>query len=175
LKADFFNIMARKIIVLGDSASGKSNLIKIIYQELRLLLRIHGYLIHKQIEGGQLKSLQISFFRNPETPLTMNPVDLITDDPGTLQYTERILEELSLFPSPDMFLIDDLGMEYLNFPRIGQQLRTIFLSRIPSIFTTTDADYQRIRNSINDIHIELIRINAHSGEDLYLNILKLIS
>jgi nucleoside-triphosphatase THEP1 len=167
--------MATKIIIVGNPSSGRSQLLQTIFMELKNLLRIHGFIIDKLYDIGQITSANIIFLRNPESFVTLDFKDKPASKESYDSFTELALTELSLFPSPDLFLIDDLGIGFISSPRIQQQLRTISLSRIPCIFTASESDLEHVRNIIGDIRTEIIRINAYSGEDLYLDILNRIS
>lgn len=166
--------MAQKIFVVGKPFSGKTRLVRDIYQELGNLLCIRGYYTEKIINAEEIERVVIHLFRDPSISHLLD----LNSGPNDSQFEilgEFLVPELSLFPTCDLFLIDEIGCPACSTPRMRQQLLTVLASRIPVIATVSEKYFDQAVDLIHPSNVEIIRINSHCGEDLYLEILKILA
>lgn len=164
--------MNNKFIVLGPPFSGKTKLISHVYDSLGNILNIHGYRTEPVSHGKDSADLRFFSFRSkkfitekdcmvPTQPLSVYDTLL----------TSRLISEITLFPTPDMFLIDEINTGECETFRLRNQLKTILLSKVPVIATVSEQNWPLVKSTFDQFPFTVLNINSDDHERLYFDLI----
>lgn len=163
--------MNNNILVYGTMFSGKTALLREIYADLSALLRIRGYYTFREYDNEIAVTVKYHSFYLNEHIFSFESKNSTNVEQQLEDFSRIVLPELRLYPTPDLFLLDELNRFECNSDRLYQQIITIFSSRIPVIATTSDIRYEKIKELAHRTDVNFIKINSHTTDELYKEIL----
>ncbi|MBN2423790.1 MAG: hypothetical protein JXR46_04670 [Calditrichaceae bacterium] len=162
--------MANNIVIFSGKKDGISPVIKNLLDEIGSLLSIKGYYTEKNGKYMHYHNLKtgdrfMSVFK-----------DISNHHEEEIFYLENtLLNKISLFPSPDLFIFDHVSDLECRSERFCRQIMTLFESRIPVLIIINDRNHNAYKKIKELAPFHFVDLNCDNQEDTYRKLLNLLN
>jgi nucleoside-triphosphatase THEP1 len=134
------------------------------------LLHIKGY--YTEYESGSIHYMN---FNSREKFLSLSKNDSEIDEESFNLIETKLINEISLFPAPDLFILDQVGKFECRSDRFCQQMLTLFESKIPVIIILENQQHAAYSKIINRTHFKALDMNRDNYQNTYQKLLDLLT
>lgn len=161
--------MVSNIIVIADHSDRITPFLNNLLNDIGDLLNIRGFFLEEnesQYKYHQIKtgSHFLSILKNNSS----YPKEKIA------QAEMKLLNEMSLFPNPDLFIFDGFGNMECNSGKFCQQIMTLFESRIPVIIALKDKNHPVLQKLDKTSSFHIVYEKKDDQPESYINILNFL-
>ncbi len=161
--------MANNVIIFSDNEEGIAPVVKHLLGEIGSLLQIKGYFIKQ--EQQELRYYQMK----SQSHLLSVPQDIDSyRQDETIQAELKLINEISLFPNPDLYILNGIGDIECQSERFCRQLMTLFESRVPVIVCLNDKDTEAYKKLKDIAPFHFVDIIDNEQSETYAKLLTLL-
>lgn len=162
--------MANNIVIFSGNGKGISPVIKKLLDEIGSLLNIKGYYTER---NG--KYLHYHNFKSGDRFMSVFKDISIHLEDELFRFENILLNKISLFPSPDLFIFDHVSDLECRSERFCRQMMTLFESRIPVLIIVNDKKHTAYEKIKELAPFHFIDLNCDNHEDTYRKLLNLLN